>query len=374
MESTRLRHVNRPLCQWTVLPTSTNGSGFDTVESSESTVRQDGRKGPKVSTGQKVTPELSRETQVSFVDASDAGSEAQRGKRRFTPTSAEAFPYLLWIPTLLVLLMMTIYPTVYLIRESLYRSNPMALGLTQFVGLENFTDALTRSEVHSTMIRTGIFVVSSLALEFVLGTGLALLVANYIKRGQTIFKVILVAPMMMTPVAVGLVWRWMFDASMGIINYLLGLVRIDGPVWLGGSGTALFAITVVEVWQWTPFIFLAALAGLSALPIDPIEAARVDGANSRQIFKDITLPLIAPVLSVVLVFRFIDIFKTFDIIYVMTEGGPGTATTILPYYIYQQAFRYFNIGYGAAMSWLLLIFIVAIYSWMIRRIVGPPSD
>ena len=291
--------------------------------------------------------------------------------RRSNPFSSEHrwFPYVLWLPTILVLLLMVIYPTIYLFRTSLYRVNPMALGLTQFVGLGNFTDALTRQESWQILGLTGIYAGSSLALEFILGTGLALLVANYIKRGQGLFKVMLIAPMMMTPVAVGLVWRWMFDATMGIINYLLGLVGIAPPIWLGGETTALAAVIVVEVWQWTPFIFLSVLAGLSALPTEPFEAARVDGANGRQIFTQITLPLLLPIFSVVLVFRFIDVFKSFDIIYVMTEGGPGQATSILPFYIYQQAFRYFNTGYASAIALLLLVVVIVVYSWMLRRLV-----
>jgi multiple sugar transport system permease protein len=279
------------------------------------------------------------------------------------------FPYLLWVPTILVLLLMVIYPTIYLLRTSLYRINPMALGLTQFVGLGNFTDALTRREFWNVLGITGIYAGVSLALEFILGIGLALLVTNHIKRWQGLFKVLLIAPMMMTPVAVGLVWRWMFDATMGVINYFLGLGGIAGPVWLGGESTALAAVITVEVWQWTPFVFLCVLAGLSALPHEPFEAARVDGANSRQIFTQITVPLLLPVLSVVLVFRFIDVFKSFDIIYVMTEGGPGQATSILPFYIYQQGFRYFNTGFAAAISILLLITVIVIYSWMLRRFV-----
>jgi multiple sugar transport system permease protein len=277
----------------------------------------------------------------------------------------------LWLPTILVLLGMVIYPTVYLFRSSLYRTNPMALGLTQFVGLGNFVDAVTRGELWSSIARTGVYAGGSLLLEFVLGIGLALLVANHIKRWQGVFKVLLIAPMMMTPVAVGLVWRWMFDATVGVVNYFVGFVGFSGPLWLGGEATALTAVMVVEIWQWTPFVFLSVLAGLSALPHEPFEAARVDGASGRQIFTQITLPLLAPVLAVVLVFRFIDIFKSFDIIYVLTEGGPGQATTILPFYIYQQGFRYFNTGYAAAVSLLLLVFVVAVYSWMLRRLVKP---
>jgi len=304
--------------------------------------------------------------------ASLASSAPAASQERRRPGISERswYPYLLWLPTILVLILMVVYPTIYLVKNSLYRSNPMALGLTQFVGLGNFRDALTRPEFWGAVRRTAVFVTASLAAELVIGTLLALLVATYIGRFQGLYKVLLIAPMMMTPVAVGLVWRWMFDASMGVINYLLGLVGIQGPIWLGGEATAMAAVTVVEIWQWTPFVFLAVLAGMSALPSEPLEAARVDGANGWQIFSQITMPLLMPVFAVVIVFRFIDIFKAFDIIYVLTEGGPGEATTTLPYYIYQQAFRYFNTGYAAAVAWLLLVLIVAIYSWMLRRLLG----
>lgn len=285
--------------------------------------------------------------------------------RRFDDT---VLPYLLWAPTLLFLLFLVIYPTVTLFINSFYRINPMSVSGNRFVGLSNYVEALVNPEFYAVLGRTAIFVAVALGLELLIGIGLALLVFNHIRWGQTVYKILLIFPMMVTPVAVGLVWRWMFDGTMGIINYVLSLFGIAGPLWLGGAATALAAVIVVEVWQWTPFVFLGFFAGLSALPSEPFEAAKVDGANAWQIFTRITLPIMGPVLSIILVFRLIDVIKTFDVIYVLTEGGPGQATEILPFHIYQQAFRYFNVGYASALSWLMLLAVIPIYSFLLRRI------
>ncbi len=290
--------------------------------------------------------------------------------RRWLPGRFDdtVLPYLLWVPTLAFLLFMVIYPTITLFINSFYRINPMSASSSRFVGLANYVEALVNAEFYAVLLRTGVFVSVALLLELSIGIGLALLVFNHIHWGQGFYKVLLLFPMMVTPVAVGLVWRWMFDGTMGIINYGLSLVGIEGPLWLGGAFTAISAVIVVEVWQWTPFVFLGFLAGLSALPSEPFEAAKVDGANGWQIFTQITMPIMGPVLSIILVFRLIDVIKTFDIIYVLTEGGPGQATEILPFHIYQQAFRYFNVGYASALSWLMLLAIVPIYSFLLRRI------
>jgi multiple sugar transport system permease protein len=295
-------------------------------------------------------------------------SSAARRRWQVGRFDDKVLPYLLWAPTLVFLLFLVVYPTVTLFINSFYRINPMSIAGNRFVGLSNYIEALANPEFYAVLGRTVIFVAFALGLELAIGIGLALLVFNHIRRGQTAYKILLIFPMMVTPVAVGLVWRWMFDGTMGIINYMLGLFGITGPLWLGGAVTALAAVIVVEVWQWTPFVFLGFFAGLSALPNEPFEAARVDGANAWQIFTRITLPIMGPVLSIILVFRLIDVIKTFDVIYVLTEGGPGQATEILPFHIYQQAFRYFNVGYASALSWLMLLAVVPIYSFLLRRI------
>jgi multiple sugar transport system permease protein len=295
-------------------------------------------------------------------------SQPLKGRAGSFAARKNLFPYLLWLPTLVLLLFMVVYPTIYLLWNSLYQSNAMTLGTSIFVGLGNFVDVFMEPELRAILVRTIVFVVGALGLEFLLGTILALLVSRYILRGQALFKILFITPMLMTPVAIGLVWRWMYDPTKGIINYTLGLVGISGPSWLGDPTAAMAAVIIAEVWQWTPFVFLGVLAGLSALPNEPIEAAKIDGANGWQVFRYVTLPLLAPILSVVFIFRFIDVFKAFDIIYVLTEGGPGNATSILPWRIYQEAFRYYNTGYASALSWILLIFIIAVYTWLINRI------
>lgn len=278
-------------------------------------------------------------------------------------------PYLFWLPTAFFLLFLVVYPTVKLVITSLYKVNTMNPNATRFVGLGNFIKILTDKDMLPLLSRTGVFMGAALSLELLLGFGLALLMLHFIRKGQNIYKMLLIAPMMMTPVAVGLIWRWLYHSEMGIVNYFLSLIHIKPVNWLGTPSSAVIAVIIVEVWQWTPFVFLCVLAGLSSLSNEPVEAARIDGANSWQIFWKITFPFLSPVLMVVVIFRFVDLFKVFDIIYVLTEGGPGNATEILPFHIYKQAFTYFNTGYASALSWLLLIFVTIVCSRLINKIV-----
>lgn len=277
------------------------------------------------------------------------------------------FPYLLWIPTALFLIFIIIYPLIYLVKNSMFFINQMT-GIKSFVGLGNFIEVFKDPGVIISVKNTLIFFGCSLFLEFSMGILLAVLMWKYITVGQGILKTLLITPMMMTPVAVGLIFRWLFHTDMGIINYFLNHFGFYNLNWLATPGLAMTAIIIAEVWQWTSFVFLGCLAGLSAMSDEPIESAQIDGANSWQILRYIILPILKPIFLVVLVFRFVDMFKAFDIVYVLTEGGPGNATDILPFHLYKEAFRYFNTGYASAISWIILIVILFVTGRIIRRI------
>ena len=219
----------------------------------------------------------------------------------------------------------------------------------QFVGFENYARMLTDQLLHTSTWNTILFAVISVALETVLGLMVAMVICSD-RRWARIVTSIFMIPMIMAPVAIGTLWRMMLDSSTGVINYLLSFLGIPSINWLSNPTSAMIAVMLVNVWQLTPWVTVICAAGLKALPSDCLQAGLMDGATSGQIFRHIVIPLIKPVLVVVLMIRFIDAFKVFDTVYVMTNGGPGSATEMLPNYIYKQGLKFFDAGYAAALA------------------------
>jgi multiple sugar transport system permease protein len=172
--------------------------------------------------------------------------------------------------------------------------------------------------------------------------------------------------MAITPAVAGLMWRILYDPTLGFINYLLSLVGIQGPAWVARANTALLAVILVDIWQWTPFAMLVIAAGLQSLPIEPYEAAKIDGATSLQTLFYITIPLLKQVLLILILIRGIDAIKTFDIIFVLTNGGPGTATQTLVFYNFLRGFHWFNLGYASTISVVLMITVIIIVKLFIK--------
>lgn len=240
-------------------------------------------------------------------------------------------------------LLYSIYLSLFRMKLNLPNQEPAFVGLDNYIRM--FSDALLKTSTWNTIL----FAVVSVALELVLGLMVAMVICSD-KRWARLVTSIFMIPMIMAPVAVGTLWRMMLDSSTGVINYLLSFLGIPSISWLSNPTTAMIAVMLVNVWQLTPWVTVICAAGLKALPSECLQAGLVDGATSGQIFWHIVLPLIRPVLVVVLMIRFIDAFKVFDTVYVMTNGGPGSATEMLPNYIYKQGLRYFDAGYAAAMA------------------------
>jgi multiple sugar transport system permease protein len=194
-------------------------------------------------------------------------------------------------------------------------------------------------------------------VQLLLGMGIALLLQRQvIARG--LLRTALLLPMMTTPVVVGLIWRFMYNPTQGILNYLLGQVGLPTPNWLGSLQTGFIAVMIADIWEWTPFMVLILLAALQTLPQEPFEAAAIDGASAWQAFLHITLPLLRPTIVVAVLIRAIDSFKTFDLVYVLTNGGPGTSTETLSFYTYKWGFKFFQMGYASALSFVMLIMVI----------------
>ena len=236
------------------------------------------------------------------------------------------------------------------------------------MGLENYLKMFTDSMLHVSTWNTIVFACISVALEVVLGLMVAMVICSDSMWSRVATSIFMI-PMIMAPVAIGTMWRMMLDASTGVINYFLSFFGVDPVQWLADPTMAKISVLLVNVWQLTPWVTVICAAGLKALPQDCIQAALVDGATPRQIFWKIVLPLIKPVLVIVVMMRFTDAFKVFDTIYVMTNGGPGTATEMLPNFIYKQGLKYYDAGYAAALAivFVLVMALITLFFLNLRK-------
>ncbi|MBN1837504.1 MAG: sugar ABC transporter permease, partial [Spirochaetales bacterium] len=265
-------------------------------------------------------------------------------------------PWLMAVPAVVFLLAVCIYPLLHSLYLSFHQWSLTSPKPPEFVWFRNFVELVQDDRFWSALRVTVVFTVGVVAAEMAVGMLLALSAAKQ-SRFRQVLRSILLIPMMITPVVLALIWKYMYNPENGIVNFLLGLVGIEGPIWLGEPAPALPAVMIVDVWQWTPFVFLLLSSGIASLPPDVFEAARVDGANHLQTFRYITLPLLVPFMVVALLIRFIDSFKIFDTIFVMTRGGPANATETLSVYTYKVGLNFFNMGYAAALSYVILIII-----------------
>ncbi len=274
-------------------------------------------------------------------------------RNRYYKFTQQHVGWLYVAPALLLLLAVTIYPIIYSTFIGLFDKS-LVQQEAPFIGLRNYRDVLVDEFFHRAFLNTVVYTLVSISVSFVIGFGLALLMRR-ITWGRSFFRIALIAPMAMAPMVVGLTWRWMYNPLFGLINWFFGMVGIPPQAWLASAGTAMPALIFVDVWEWSPLVFLILYAGLSGLPVEPYEAAELDGASSWMVFRRITLPLMKPVLLVALLLRSVDAFRTFDIAYVLTEGGPGYATELLSLYVYRQGFYFNNLGKAAAAAFIMLI-------------------
>lgn len=281
--------------------------------------------------------------------------------------------YLFVAPALLFLALTMIYPIISNLRMSVYdvTVSTFLSNNAPFVGLDNYVRVMTDPAFQRALSHSVLFTAGSLFFQFMIGFALALLF-NRAFPGNGLLRALLLLGWMLPTVVSGSIFRWMFDGSIGIINYALQTFgMLDKPrFWLTDPNTALIGTIIANIWVGIPFNMILLLPGLQSISTSLYEAAAIDGANSRQSFRFVTLPLMRPVILSVLLLGIIYTFKVFDIIYVMTGGGPVDATTTLPLYVYQLAFTFFRFGDGsaAAVMLLLLLSLVAIfYLWLSQR-------
>ncbi|WP_281824960.1 carbohydrate ABC transporter permease [Jannaschia rubra] len=269
-------------------------------------------------------------------------------------------PYLFLAPAVAVMAVALLYPIGYMIWASFLDWNPsQRIGEADFVGLRNYVDLLGDAAFRESFWVTIRFAAIVVAFEMVLGVGLALLLDREL-RGMTLLRTVFILPMMIAPIVVGLVWRYMYHPTVGTFNRVLDDLGLPSAPWLSDGDWAFASVVIADVWQWTPFIFILSLAALQSLPRSAIEAARIDGATGWQMIRHIKIPLMMPVLIVTALLRMIDAFKVLEVILVLTNGGPGLSTEILALRISRTASEFRELGYAAAMSTLLLILLLVL--------------
>lgn len=277
----------------------------------------------------------------------------QRISRFIDRHQSSVFP----APAVAALCIIIVIPIIYNLYLALTKWK-IGLGRPEFIGVANFLEILSDARVWNGLKIMLYFSGMSLTIEIVLG----LLIALYFNRefaGEGIVQAIYIFPFAATPVAVALIWRIMLNPEIGVLNYALRSVGLPGSLWISDPRTVIPSLVLVDVWKWTPMITLIVLSGLKSLPLQPYEAARIDGANALQIFWYITLPLIRPVLVAALMLRSLDNLKEFDMLYTITQGGPGIASETLYLYSYKVGFEFFNFGYGSAL--MVIVFLIVLF-------------
>ena len=291
---------------------------------------------------------------MSSTSVAAVGSVRARARRG---TNYARRYWLFAAPAALIVLAVILFPWAFTLLISLNNWDPA--GGASWAGLSNYTTLFTDTRFGLAVLRTLYFSVLAVVAPVVLGVAAAVCFhKRFALRGLA--RTVFVLPMMATPVAIALVWTMMFHPQLGVLNYLLTSIGLPPFTWTYSPDTVIPTLAMVETWQWTPLVMLIVLGGLASLPIDPYEAALLDGANPWQSFRHITLPLVWPFVVVAAVIRTIDALKSFDVIYVITLGGPGTASETINIFLYQTAFAYYHIGYAGAVTLVFFVIIVAI--------------
>jgi multiple sugar transport system permease protein len=268
-------------------------------------------------------------------------------------------------PALALLLFLSVFPLLWALYLSFTDYSATRDVPAQWTGLGNYIDILTSSAVHERALTTLLYVVGAVALQTVLGFTIAYLISRR-TRGRGVLTTLFLTPMMLSPVVVGLFWKFMLDAQFGVVNSILGSLGFGQVEWLTNQRLALLSVIVVDTWQWTPFIMLIALAGLTAVPRYLYEAAAIDRASEWFRFRHITLPLVWPLLLIAILFRAIEAFRLFDLVYILTQGGPGVSTETLSFHVYKVAFLGFDTGLASAYGILMVLVVIVLAQLYLR--------
>ena len=276
------------------------------------------------------------------------------------------FIILMLMPATILLVGLTLFPFIVSLILSFTDYSLLRPGQTKFIFLDNYIELMKTDEFWIALRVTVVFTVLAVLLQVILGVVFATLLHNE-NTNVSLLRTLYLLPLAITPIAATFTFRLMFNPSLGVLNYFMKLLGLEPQAWLASPNTAMFSLIIVDTWQWTPFILLICLGGLASLPSEPFEAAKVDGASSWQIFTKITIPMLYPFIGLALLFRSIDAFKTFDIIYVLTSGGPGILTRTLNLYAFKHGIEYLSMGYAGSIAIVMLIITIVVAQIFLRK-------
>lgn len=281
------------------------------------------------------------------------------------PLHARRDVLLLVAPAAIYLVVFSVFPLLYSLGISFFDWSQTTSTFT-FIGLDNYARLAGDPVFWQAAVNTAILVVAAVAIQVVLGTALALFFDLHL-RGSWFVRGVLILPMLLTPIVVGLMWRALLNPDWGMVNWVLGELGLPQPLWLADPKLALITLVLVDSWQWTPFIMVIVFARLQALPRDVFEASAVDGAGRIATLRRITLPLLAPAIVFAAVFRSIDAFRSFDVVFGLTYGGPGRLTTTLSFYAWETGFSFTRYGYASAIAYVMVIVAVVAFTVFAAR-------
>ncbi len=276
------------------------------------------------------------------------------------------FIILMLMPATILLVGLTLFPFIVSLILSFTDYSLLRPGQTKFIFLDNYIELMKTDEFWIALRVTVVFTVLAVFIQVVLGVVFATLLHNE-NSNVSLLRTLYLLPLAITPIAATFTFRLMFNPSLGVLNYFMKLLGLEPQAWLASPNTAMISLIIVDTWQWTPFILLICLGGLASLPSEPFEAAKVDGASSWQIFTKITVPMLYPFIGLALLFRSIDAFKTFDIIYVLTSGGPGILTRTLNLYAFKHGIEFLSMGYAGSIAIVMLIITIVVAQIFLRK-------
>lgn len=274
------------------------------------------------------------------------------------------YTWLSLAPATAIFLVVLVFPTLYILNLMFRRESLTSPATNGFIGIENFVTLLTDGRFWQAAWHSAAFSFVSMAVSIPVGVLIALVI-NRRLRGTGLFRAILIVPMVLAPLVVGAVFRFMLDSG-GFVEWALGSIGIDAPAFLAQPGVSLVTVAIVDAWQWTPFVAIVIAAAMETLPPQVMEAARLDGANAWQELWHFVLPQVRPLLALVTLIRFMDSFREFDKIFIMTNGGPGTSSETLPIYLWRHAFQYLDMGYAAAVGFVMLVLISIVSTVVVK--------
>jgi multiple sugar transport system permease protein len=292
--------------------------------------------------------------------------------RRSHPLHARRDVLLLVAPAAIYLVAFSVFPLVYSLGISFFDWSQTTSTFT-FIGLDNYARLAADPVFWQAAVNTAILVIAAVAIQVVLGTALALFFDLHL-RGSWFVRGVLILPMLLTPVVVGLMWRALLNPDWGMVNWVLGELGLPQPLWLADPKLALITLVLVDSWQWTPFIMVIVFARLQALPRDVFEASAVDGAGRVATLRQVTLPLLAPAIVFAAVFRSIDAFRSFDVVFGLTYGGPGRLTTTISFYAWETGFSFTRYGYASAIAYVMVVVATVAFTILAARLALRRAD